>query len=858
MPLTPGTKLGPYEILSPLGAGGMGEVYRARDARLNRDVAIKILPASFSRDPERLQRFAQESRAAAALNHPNILSIFDIGTADIGEANGAPYVVSELLEGETLRERLRPGPLSSRKALDCAQQIARGLAAAHEKGIVHRDLKPENIFITDDGRAKILDFGLAKFTRPEVDASGDAPTQQIATDAGTVMGTVGYMSPEQVRGKNSDPRSDIFAFGAILYEMLSGKRAFHGDSAADTMSAILKEDPPDLAETNRNVSPALERIVRHCLEKSPAERFQSARDVAFNLEALSDISSTSRAGLKLLPEARGRGWLRPLLGGVLVLASWAAIYYLARVQAVSNPRFHEITFRNGTIWAARFAPDGQTIIYGAAWEGTPQEIFSTRSDSSDSRAVGLPDSQILSISSSGEMAIALHPRPSSAFSQSGTLARVPLAGGAPREVADHVMWADWAPDGQSLALIRPSTTVISHLEYPVGNVIYEPRGWVSHVRFSPHGEFIAVADHVPGGDDGRVVIIDTHGHIKASSTFYASVEGLAWSPSGKEVWFSAVPAGNARSIYAMDFSSKERLIYRAPGGLIIHDISRTGLVLLTADKVRLSMFGLAPGETQERSLSWFDWSLVGDLSADGKTVVFSESGEAVGTNYSILMRKTDGSPAVRLGAGGFGSLSPDGKFVVSGTGDPSQLVLLPTGIGEPRKLTDDQLNHSSVGWTPDGKAIVFTATEPGHDRRTYLLPIEGGTPRPITPEGVVGFLVTPDGKYLLAGDRKLDRWFYPIAGGEPQKLKLDILPNERIFHMFGDGKSVLVRTREVPTHVMRVDLATGRRTPWKEIMPPDPAGVADIPVMKFSADGKAYVYSVGRFLSDLFVVDGLK
>src|SRR6202021_2126735 len=272
MALTSGTKLGPYEVQSPLGAGGMGEVYRARDSRRNRDVAIKILPASFSVDPERLQRFAQESRAAAALNHPNILSIYDIG-----EDRGAPYVVSELLEGETLRDRLREGALSSRKAIEYAQQIARGLAAAHEKGIVHRDLKPENLFITNDGHAKILDFGLAKFIRPETVASDNTATVQVATEAGTVLGTAGYMSPEQVRGKEADPRSDIFAFGAILYEMLSGKRAFHGDSAADTMSAILKEEPPELSETNRNVSPALERIVRHCLEKNPAERFQSAR-----------------------------------------------------------------------------------------------------------------------------------------------------------------------------------------------------------------------------------------------------------------------------------------------------------------------------------------------------------------------------------------------------------------------------------------------------------------------------------------------------------------------------------------------------------------------------------------------------
>src|ERR1700678_242735 len=376
MSLRSGTKLGPYEIQSSIAAGGMGEVYRARDSRLSRVVPIKILPPSFSADPDRLQRFALECRATAALNHPNILSIFDIG-----EDRAAPYVVSELLEGETLRDRLREGPLPSRKAIDYARQIASGLAAAHDKGIVHRDLKPENLFITNDGRAKILDFGLAKLTRPEHDASGDAPTQQIATDAGTVMGTVGYMAPEQVRGKPADPRSDIFAFGAILYEMLSGKRAFHGDSPVDTMSAILKEDPPDLTETNRNISSALERIVRHCLEKNPAERFQSARDLAFNLEALTDVSTSSRGGIKALPleeEKSVRRWLLPVLASLLILTSWAAIYFLAHRGAAANPTFHEVTFRNGTIWDARFAPDGQTIIYGAAWAGQTAEIFSTR------------------------------------------------------------------------------------------------------------------------------------------------------------------------------------------------------------------------------------------------------------------------------------------------------------------------------------------------------------------------------------------------------------------------------------------------------------------------------------------------
>lgn len=833
----------------------MGEVYRARDARLNRDVAIKVLPASFSSDPERLQRFAQESRAAAALNHPNILSIFDIGNH-----NGAPYVVSELLEGETLRDRLRNGPLSSRKAIDYGRQIASGLAAAHEKGIVHRDLKPENIFVTADGRVKILDFGLAKLIRSEADLSGDAPTQQVGTEAGVVMGTAGYMSPEQVRGKATDSRTDIFSFGAVLYEMISGKRAFHGDSAVDTMSAILKEEPPDLAETNRNVSPALERVVRHCLEKNPAERFQSVRDVAFNLEALTDISTSSRGGVRAFTEEKQtRRWLLPALAVLLLLASWAGVYgYARRGSAEANPTFHKVTFRNGTIWAARFAPDGQTIVYGAAWDGAPQEVFSTRFDSTDSRSIGLPTSQILAISSKGELAISLHPGNFSPFTQSGTLARVPLAGGAPREVFDNVLWADWTPDGTSLAVIQGTLNRNSQLEFPAGNVLYEPKGWVSHVRFSPTGNLLAVADHIPNGDDGRVVILDLHGQRKASSSFYSSVEGLAWAPSGKELWFSAVPSGSARSIYGLDLSGKERLIYRAPGGLTIHDISRNGLVLMTADKARLSLSALAPGETRERSLSWFDWSLLGDISADGKTIVFSETGEAEGANYSIFLRKTDGSPAVRLGDGAFAALSPDGQSVLSAVGAPAKLVLLPTGVGEARALTDDKVDHFNFAWVPDSKSIVYAAAEPGHGPRSYLLDLQGGAPRALTPEGTVGLYVSPDGKFLLATDSKHQSWLYPIAGGEPQKLNVIPQPNERVMGFFDGGKSVLLRTSTVPVQITRVDIATGRRQLWKEIVPADTAGVQSIPIIRFSADGKSYAYSMGRLLSDLYVVDGLK
>jgi eukaryotic-like serine/threonine-protein kinase len=468
MALTSGMNLGPYEIQSLLGAGGMGEVYRAHDSRLNRTVAIKVLPATFSADRDRLQRFAQEARAAAALNHPNILSIFDIG-----EEQGAPYVVSELLEGETLRERLRNGPLPIRRVVDYSLQVARGLAAAHDKGIVHRDLKPENLFLTSDNRVKILDFGLAKLTGREMnDGSGDAPTVQVATDAGVVMGTAGYMSPEQVRGRSADHRSDLFSFGAILYEMISGKRAFHGETSADTMSAILKEETPELSETARNVPPGLERIVRHCLEKHPAQRFQSAGDLAFDLEALTDVSAATKSGAQAAVQQASVGtWRRQLAAAAGLIAVAAAMlglgWWLGRGKgATPLAEYKQITFRTGFIGNARYTPDG-SIVYSASWDGGDFQLYLARTDDTVSRELGLKRAELLAISKSGELAVRLNTVFLSGYARIGTLARVPLGGGTPREVLENVQDADWSADGDSMAVVRfvPEN---SHwrLEYP--------------------------------------------------------------------------------------------------------------------------------------------------------------------------------------------------------------------------------------------------------------------------------------------------------------------------------------------------------------------------------------------------------
>ncbi|HEV2716783.1 MAG TPA: protein kinase, partial [Terriglobales bacterium] len=561
MNLAPGTKLGPYEVISLLGAGGMGEVYRARDSRLKREVALKVLPQALSLDADRLRRFEQEALATAALNHPNILAVFDIGTHD-----GSPYVVSELLEGETLRERLRGGSIAVRKTLDHALQIAHGLAAAHEKGIVHRDLKPENLFITKDGRLKILDFGLAKLTQPESGDHTSLPTLTHATEAGVVMGTAGYMSPEQVRGVAVDPRSDIFSFGAILYEMLSGKRAFHRDTAADTMSAILKEDPPDLAETNRNISPALERIVQHCLEKRPESRFHSASDIAFDLEHLSGTSGSSTK-LTSVAAAQPRSKLLLAIAAVLLIAvaMLGLGWWLGHGSGGGRlAEYKQITFRTGSIGNARFTPDG-SVVYSASWDGGDDQLYMSRLDDPGARELSLKDAELLSISKSGELAIRLKTVRYGGYARSGTLARVPLSGGTPREVLDNVQDADWSPNGDALAVVRyvPEN---GHwrLEYPVGKVLFDSINWISNPKISPDGKWIAFADHEnPGGDDeGSVSVIAADGKEKERklSSGWESMEGILWSPAGDEIWFTSADNGAALNPRAVTLAGKIRPI----------------------------------------------------------------------------------------------------------------------------------------------------------------------------------------------------------------------------------------------------------------------------------------------------------
>src|SRR6202167_2915454 len=723
MNLTSGTRLGPYEIVSPLGAGGMGEVYRARDTRLKREVAIKVLPPAFSLDGDRLRRFEQEALATAALNHPNILAVLDIGTHD-----GSPYVVSELLEGETLRERLRGGAIVVRKTLDYALQMAHGLAAAHEKGIIHRDLKPENLFLTKDGRVKILDFGLAKLTQPDSGTHTSMPTQTQATEAGVVMGTA------------VDPRSNIFSFGAILYEMISGKRAFHGETAADTMSAILREEPAELSETNRNVSPALERMVQHCLEKNPEQRFHSASDIAFDLEHLTGVTgSTSRAAATAVGSERPRGKLLVgIAGGLAVALVMLGLGWWLGSRG-SGPgamaEYQQITFRTGAIGDARFTPDG-SIVYSASWDGGEQQLYMSRTDDPGSRELGIKDAELLSVSKSGELAIRLNTVYHGGYARSGTLARVPLSGGTPHEVLENVEDAEWSANGENLAIVRyvPEN---NHwrLEYPAGKVLLDTINWISHPKISPDGKWIAFADHEnPGGDDeGSLAVIGADGkeQEKKLSSGWTSLQGILWSPAGDEIWFTSTNTGQASNPRAVTLAGKLRTITNVPGGMWLEDF-RNGTVLTVANHQRLAIRGMAPGGKEEHELGWFGWSELRDISGDGRKILFEEEGDGGGPNYTVFLRDTDGSPPARIGEGVAGAISPDGKWVVTKPAKGRELILVPTGAGESRQLTHDGVSYDGARFFPDGKRLLAYGIEAGHGGRDYVIDLSSRDSKAIT------------------------------------------------------------------------------------------------------------------------------
>jgi serine/threonine protein kinase/Tol biopolymer transport system component len=856
--LVAGERLGPYEIVGQLGAGGMGEVYRARDSRLRRDVAVKVLHPYLSMTPEHVQRLAREARAAGSLNHPNIVAVFDVGAE-----GSVPYVVTELLEGESLRSRLNRGAIPYRKALDYGIQMAQALGAAHEQGVWHRDVKPGNAFITHDGRVKLLDFGLVKLRAPGGLGSQDSTAD--ATQPGGIHGTIGYMSPEQALGEAVDHRTDLFALGVVLYEMFTGVPPFRRGTGIETTRAVLNEDPDDLLKVNPSLPPAASAVVQRCLEKNREQRFQSARDLAFHLQQLRDTSAFQTAYPTQLTQRRR--FIRTAVGaGILALLAAALA---ASLLPRPVPSFEQLTFRRARIGGARFASEERGVVYSEARAGRPPDVWLlSRLDSPESLRLDYAraddrrgqGADVLAVHGN-RVALSLAPRFIVGERFAGMAAEAPI-GGAAHEVADHVEDADWDPAGKQLVVARSLVGGKSSLEYPPGNVIYSSLDSIRWPRFSPDGRRIAFLEDPTGrGAGGRVIVVDLERKAMPLTGIWDSARGLAWSPAGDEIWFAAGLYRTNRALRAVNLKGRERVILQAPASLTLWDIARDGRLLVSRDEERSALMGIPPGETAERDLSLFDTSLLADLSYDGQKLLF-------GDRFGVYVRSTDGSGAperVALKNGFVDAFSPDGERILATIAGGKQLVILPAGAGEPVPLPQHgSVTHRGAMWFPDGRRILFNG---GPDVRSYEQSLDGGPPRALTPKNTWTTAISPDGEWLATvqdqdapedqSGKRMPIELWPVAGGNPRSVRSS-RPGDRPVAWSDDGRWLWVfRRGEVPAEVSRLEIDTGRRQVWKKLTPPDMSGVYSITDFKVTRDGRAYFYSYKRQLSHLYLVSGL-
>jgi Tol biopolymer transport system component len=849
-----------YRLADKVGQGGMGEVWRAIDTTLDREVAIKLLPAAFAGDRERVLRQEREAKLLASLNHPNIAAIY--GFHAVGQER---FLAMELVPGEDLAQILARRPLPIREALDAARQIAAALEAAHDAGVIHRDLKPANVKRTPDGRIKVLDFGLAKAAGPGgVDRGSSATLTSDGSTAGLIVGTASYMSPEQARGQPVDRRTDLWAFGCVLYEMLTGVKAFDGSTVTDVLAAIVGSEP-DWDKLPAATPISVRRLLRRCLEKDARKRLRDAGDASLLLDdGPEDVQPSS-------PRARP-AWAGPIVVGLAAaVAGLAAGWWIADRAGAGRSgiagetgaaalAFHRVTYERGMMRAARFSPDGRTIVYGAAWGGPPIHLYLARTDTPEAAPISLPPAELLSISRQGEMAVALD-YAFYGWMARGKLARTSLLGGAPREILENVRAADWSPDGTQFAVAR-WIDGRDRLEYPVGNVLDQTIGYFADVRVSPDGEHVAYTDHPTWGDNrGNVAVIDRSGKKTTLAADFSAVQGVAWSPDGREVWHTAIRGQEGWKLYATDLTGRTRVVYASAGGIELFDIAADGRVLMASQQSQREGLALLAGFPEPRPVVVpGESSEVRGITADGRAVLVANQ---AGQDYETFVVRSDQSGAVRLSAGDAVGLSPDGRWAMSVSADYRTFFVSPLGTGATRKIPNpDGVEYVSLGnWHPDGRRFVIVGRRGTEPSRGFACDVETGACAPFGDPGMMWPLfvpppVSPDGRYVVLQDAHGTPLRWPIAGGTALPIPGSLAEDQQLVFT-EDGAGLFVCGRSVPVVIERIELATGRRTPWSTVAPSDRAGLR-YSIATITPDGRHWALSTSKLLSALYVVEGLR